>query len=43
MLNQEEIQEFKEIYEKRFAVEITDEEAKEIANNFVNLLVEVYK
>ncbi len=43
MLNQEEIQEFKKIYEQHFNVEISDEEAKEIANNFVDLLVEVYK
>lgn len=42
MLPPEAIKEFKELYRKRYGVEISDEEAVLRANNLVNLYATLY-
>ena len=42
MIPKEAVEEFKRIYKKEFAVEISDEEASFRANNLVNLYKAVY-
>ena len=41
-LPEEAIEEFKKLYRKRFNVELTNEEAKNKANNFIALYQAVY-
>lgn len=43
MLQQIAIQEFKRIYQKRFGIELSDEEASFRANNLVSFYAIVYK
>lgn len=42
-LSEEKIREFKKIYEKKFGERINDKKAEELAANFLNLLIAVYK
>ncbi len=42
MLPQEAIEEYKKLYEKRFGIKLSDEEAAFRANNLVKLYVAVY-
>lgn len=42
MIRKEAVEEFKQIYKKKFGVEISDEEARFRANNLVNLYKAVY-
>jgi len=42
MLPQEAIEEYKKLYEKRFGVKLSDEEATLRANNLVKLYTAVY-
>jgi hypothetical protein len=42
MLPKEAIQEFKELYKKRYGVELSDQEASRRANNLVNLYKVTY-
>lgn len=42
MLSQEAIEEFKELFKKRYGRELSDEEASKRANNLFNLYKTVY-